>query len=111
MRLMLLLMLACGTPPAPSGLAVDAGEADAADPVDASDPIDASDALDADPIDADLIDASPIDAAVPNDTVDPFPIDRADVLLQPIHGAGDWNHLSVRAACAIALDRLVVARA
>lgn len=28
-------------------------------------------------------------------------------LLAPIHGAGEWNHLSVRAACAIALDRLV----
>jgi hypothetical protein len=40
----------------------------------------------------------------------PEVIDRAAVLLEPIHGAGDWNHLSVRAACAIALDRLVVAR-
>lgn len=36
----------------------------------------------------------------------PAVIDRSDVLLEPIHGAGDWNHLSVRAACAIALDRL-----
>lgn len=36
----------------------------------------------------------------------PEVIDRADVLLEPIRGAGDWNHLSVRAACAIALDRL-----
>lgn len=30
----------------------------------------------------------------------------ADVRLAPIHGPGTWNHLSVRAACAIALDRL-----
>lgn len=36
----------------------------------------------------------------------PEVVDGADVLLEPIHGAGDWNHLSVRAACAIALDRL-----
>jgi hypothetical protein len=36
----------------------------------------------------------------------PSAIERAQVLLEPIHGAGDWNHLSVRAACAIALDRL-----
>ena len=35
---------------------------------------------------------------------------RANTVLEPIHGAGDWIHLSVRAACAIALDRLVVAR-
>jgi hypothetical protein len=40
----------------------------------------------------------------------PEVVDRADVVLEPIHGAGQWNHLSVRAACAIALDRLVVAR-
>lgn len=31
----------------------------------------------------------------------------ADVLLEPIVGAGDYNHLSVRAAAAIALDRLL----
>jgi hypothetical protein len=36
----------------------------------------------------------------------PDAIQRSSVLLEPIHGAGDWNHLSVRAACAIALDRL-----
>lgn len=36
----------------------------------------------------------------------PEVIDRSNVLVEPIHGAGDWNHLSVRAACAIALDRL-----
>ncbi len=40
----------------------------------------------------------------------PEVVDRADVVLEPIHGAGNWNHLSVRAACAIALDRLVVPR-
>lgn len=33
-------------------------------------------------------------------------VDRADVVLEPIRGPGPWNHLSVRAACAIALDRL-----
>jgi hypothetical protein len=32
--------------------------------------------------------------------------DRADVMLEPIRGAGDYNHLSVRAAGAIILDRL-----
>ena len=37
----------------------------------------------------------------------PQVVDRADHVLEPIHGAGEWNHLSVRAACAIALDRLV----
>jgi hypothetical protein len=31
---------------------------------------------------------------------------RADAVLAPIRGAGPYNHLSVRAACAIALDRL-----
>jgi hypothetical protein len=30
----------------------------------------------------------------------------ADAVLEPIRGVGAWNHLSVRAACAIALDRL-----
>lgn len=33
-------------------------------------------------------------------------IDRAHDVLEPIRGAGAWNHLSVRSACAIALDRL-----
>jgi hypothetical protein len=33
-------------------------------------------------------------------------IDGSKVLLEPIRGSGEWNHLSVRAACAIALDRL-----
>lgn len=36
----------------------------------------------------------------------PEVMDRADALLPPIRGVGEWNHLSVRAACAIALDRL-----
>jgi hypothetical protein len=31
----------------------------------------------------------------------------ADRRLEPIQGAGDFNHLSVRAACAITLDRLL----
>src|SRR5262249_42748220 len=31
---------------------------------------------------------------------------RADMLLEPIRGTGDYNHLSVRAAGAIILDRL-----
>jgi hypothetical protein len=35
----------------------------------------------------------------------------ADALLEPIRAArGDYNHLSVRSACAIALDRLLGAR-
>jgi hypothetical protein len=33
-------------------------------------------------------------------------LDSADALLEPIRGFGEWNHLSVRSACAIALDRL-----
>lgn len=32
--------------------------------------------------------------------------ERADVVLEPIAGVGDYNHLSVRAAAAIILDRL-----
>lgn len=32
---------------------------------------------------------------------------RADYFLQPVKGPGDYNHLSVRSACAIMLDRLV----
>lgn len=31
---------------------------------------------------------------------------RADLFLEPIQGAGKYNHLSVRSACAIMLDRL-----
>lgn len=39
-------------------------------------------------------------------------LEAADVLLEPIHGRGDspFNHLSVRAAFAIILDRLLGAR-
>lgn len=33
--------------------------------------------------------------------------DRADFILEPIKGEGDYNHLSVRAAAAIILDRLL----
>jgi hypothetical protein len=36
----------------------------------------------------------------------PEVVDRAHAVLEPIRGPGPWNHLSVRAACAIALDRL-----
>jgi hypothetical protein len=34
-------------------------------------------------------------------------LERADYLLEPIPGAGPYNHLSVRAAAAIVLDRLL----
>jgi len=37
-------------------------------------------------------------------------LQQADVLLEPIRGVGDYNHLSVRAAAAIILDRLFGAR-
>lgn len=33
-------------------------------------------------------------------------LDRVDDLLEPVPGVGDYNHLSVRAAAAIILDRL-----
>jgi hypothetical protein len=33
-------------------------------------------------------------------------LQAADLLLEPIHGVGDYNHLSVRAAAAIVFDRL-----
>jgi hypothetical protein len=33
-------------------------------------------------------------------------LDRVDDVLEPIAGAGPYNHLSVRAAAAIMLDRL-----
>lgn len=33
-------------------------------------------------------------------------LSRADVLLEPISGVGEYNHLSVRAAAAIVFDRL-----
>ena len=32
--------------------------------------------------------------------------DKSDLVLEPIKGAGDYNHLSVRAAASIMLDRL-----
>ncbi|NMC62502.1 MAG: RNA methyltransferase [SAR324 cluster bacterium] len=34
-------------------------------------------------------------------------LSRADYLLEPIRGFKDYNHLSVRSACAIVLDRLL----
>jgi hypothetical protein len=34
-------------------------------------------------------------------------LERADVVLEPIGDPDDWNHLSVRAAVAITLDRLL----
>ena len=34
-------------------------------------------------------------------------LDRADLVLEPIRGQGTYNHLSVRSAVAIALDRLL----
>ncbi len=36
----------------------------------------------------------------------PALVDRADGVLAPIDGVGDYNHLSVRAAAAITMDRL-----
>lgn len=36
----------------------------------------------------------------------PDVIDRADAVIEPIEGASDYNHLSVRAAAAITFDRL-----
>jgi hypothetical protein len=38
-------------------------------------------------------------------------LDRADFILEPIRGAGDYNHLPVRAAAAIMIDRLFGSRA
>jgi hypothetical protein len=37
-------------------------------------------------------------------------LDQADYILEPIQGVDDYNHLSVRAAAAILLDRLLGAR-
>ncbi len=37
-------------------------------------------------------------------------IQRTDYFLEPIVGPGDYNHLSVRSACAIMLDRLLAPR-
>ncbi len=39
---------------------------------------------------------------IPPDMMNTF-----DYILEPIYGAGDWNHLSVRNAVAIILDRLL----
>ena len=39
---------------------------------------------------------------IPPDLMNTF-----DYILEPIYGAGDWNHLSVRNAVAIILDRLL----
>ncbi len=36
----------------------------------------------------------------------PAVLDRVDAVLEPVRGAADWNHLSVRSAAAIILDRL-----
>ena len=36
----------------------------------------------------------------------PSVLDRADIVLNAILGPGDYNHLSVRAAVSIILDRL-----
>ena len=33
-------------------------------------------------------------------------LERADLFLEPVLGPGEYNHLSVRSACAIILDRL-----
>lgn len=37
-------------------------------------------------------------------------LSRAQLFLEPVRGAGDYNHLSVRSACAIMLDRLLGSR-
>jgi hypothetical protein len=37
-------------------------------------------------------------------------VEAAHVRLEPIRGPGDWNHLSVRAAAAITLERLLAPR-
>lgn len=33
-------------------------------------------------------------------------VESCDIILEPIYGPGEWNHLSVRSAAAIILDRL-----
>jgi hypothetical protein len=37
----------------------------------------------------------------------PLVFEDMDAVLEPIQGSGDWNHLSVRAAAAIILDRIL----
>ncbi len=39
--------------------------------------------------------------------IPPSLMNTFDYILEPIYGAGDWNHLSVRNAVAIILDRLL----
>ncbi|MFN3472301.1 MAG: RNA methyltransferase, partial [Aquificaceae bacterium] len=39
--------------------------------------------------------------------IPPSLMNTFDYILEPIYGAGDWNHLSVRNAAAIILDRLL----
>jgi hypothetical protein len=34
-------------------------------------------------------------------------MEQADYILEPIYGPGEYNHLSVRSAVAIILDRLL----
>jgi hypothetical protein len=36
----------------------------------------------------------------------PEAMEMMDLMLEPVYGAGEWNHLSVRAAIGIILDRL-----
>jgi len=36
----------------------------------------------------------------------PVLLDKVELILEPVLGPGDYNHLSVRSACAIMLDRL-----
>lgn len=40
----------------------------------------------------------------------PAVLDRVDALLEPVIGPGDYNHLSVRSAAAVILDRLCAPR-
>lgn len=40
----------------------------------------------------------------------PEALQHADLMLEPIHGPTDWNHLSVRSAVSIYLDRLLSVR-
>jgi hypothetical protein len=40
----------------------------------------------------------------------PEVLNRADVVLEPVVGGTNYNHLSVRSAAAVILDRLLAAR-
>jgi hypothetical protein len=68
----------------------------------------------------DSIDSDDLAALVGGDTAQPYLLlfgtgwglaeevfERADFVLAPIRGAGDYNHLPVRSAAAIILDRLL----